>query len=496
MGLLISGPGGFTQMRRFTAFCLVLVMAMSTCPLALISPSFANDSGPPTIVAFSENHLVSVNDAVYAHHVEVSIAISDNGTIFAGWKNSETHNGPGARVSISKSVDGGDTWTWPYDMPMFGGAYTRQSDPWLVWHNGSIYYSYLEFSVAGEYFTQITVAKSNDYGNTWTPVKASCGDYFADKETMTIDSNGTIYIAYDDVDTSTNGNVTVRLSRSINGGETFQETSIIAEPEFYHLGPYLALEKEDNVFVAWTWAEGDPETGIGGNLYFDKSYDMGATFGKEEFINSDGNYSAYTIAGGRPAKTTLPLIMFDSTDRLYVLWADYREDSFDVYVRYSDDFGRNWSDRIRVNPTVAGDQWNPDMDIDSQGRLHIVYYDEQSGYYRPYYRVLSFTGSNRDVAGLTSPIVIANASTPSDFTRPGEYFAVRLDAQDVPQVVWSDGRNGEMDIYYAHGLTQSQVTTTTTTLQPNPLNLVLAIGVALFIVVCVVLIITLHHRMK
>jgi len=43
--------------------------------------------------------------------------------------------------------------------------------------------------------------------------------------------------------------------------------------------------------------------------------------------------------------------------------------------------------------------------------------------------------------------------TLSIFARPGEYMSIQLDQYDIPHVVWSDGRNNEMDIYYAYGLT-------------------------------------------
>ena len=86
------------------------------------------------ILAFSKGILLSTADTQYSHHVEPTLAISDDGTIFAGWKNANTHNGPGRRVSFSKSSDNGMTWTEPFDMPMFGGLTTGQSDPWLVWH--------------------------------------------------------------------------------------------------------------------------------------------------------------------------------------------------------------------------------------------------------------------------------------------------------------------------------------------------------------------------
>ncbi|MFX0108812.1 MAG: hypothetical protein ACFE7R_11040, partial [Candidatus Hodarchaeota archaeon] len=95
------------------------------------------------VTDFSQNVLLSTDDSNYEHHVEVSLAISDGGMLFAGWKNSATHNGGGLRVSFVRSSDGGDTWTQPFDMPMFEGANTRQSDPWLFWSNGTIYYAYL-----------------------------------------------------------------------------------------------------------------------------------------------------------------------------------------------------------------------------------------------------------------------------------------------------------------------------------------------------------------
>ncbi|MHA2242665.1 MAG: sialidase family protein, partial [Candidatus Thorarchaeota archaeon] len=132
---------------------------------------------PTEIQDFSQNILLSTDDSNYPHHVEVSMAISDNGTIFAGWKNAETHNGWGVRVSFAKSSDGGVTWTEPYDMPFLSDGEIGQSDPWLAWHDGCIYYAYLEYD--------ITVAKSNDYGATWTPIQASYGELIADKETIT-----------------------------------------------------------------------------------------------------------------------------------------------------------------------------------------------------------------------------------------------------------------------------------------------------------------------
>lgn len=432
-------------------------------------------SGVNEILGFSRNVLLSTNDNNYAHHVEVSMAISDDGILFAGWKNSETHYGGGARVSFVRSLDNGNSWSIPYDMPMYGELFTRQSDPWLYWKNGTLYYSYLEFEAeylndpSGDYLTQMTVAKSIDKGVSWAPVKATNNSYFADKETIVVDDNDIIYLAYDDVNIENSyGTATVKVTRSVDRGNSFEELAIIGEDKYF-LGPYINVNASNDIFIAWSWVP--PE---GGNIFFSKSTDKGTSFEEPKMINHDGNYSVVEA----PGKTTLPLIKFDSFNRLYLVWADKFDqvyDTFDVYLRYSDDSGETWSDRIRVNPSVQGNQWNPDVVIDLDGTLHIVYYHEINEYYRPYYRTLQFNGTNRDIPIFSDPIVIADSFTSSRFIRPGEYFAIQLDNDNIPHVVWTDGRNNELDIYYAKGLT------TLSLFISEPINVIVIISIIAFL---------------
>ncbi|MHA1962690.1 MAG: sialidase family protein, partial [Candidatus Thorarchaeota archaeon] len=418
---------------RYALILLLLVLGtpqsaaveMSTQPVAGQNAlSNGNEqTSTPEIQGFSQNILLSTDDTNYPHHVEVTMTISDNDTIFVGWKNAETHNGWGVRVSIVNSIDGGATWTEPFDMPFVSDGELGQSDPWLAWYNGCVYYAYLEYDV--------TVAKSCDYGATWTPIQATYADYIADKEIMAISSDGVVYVAYHDIDFFGNPeDVTRRLSRSIDGGNSYQEISVLGESGW---NPYVTVNSSNHVYVVWVLY-----TETGGNLYLHRSSDQGATFGDSQVINDDGDFCDFTFTDdGNPAKGTIPLIKFDNTGRLYVLWIDKYDqdtDSYDVYLRYSDDFGETWSQRHQVNPTTPGDQWNPDMDIGPDGKLHIVYYDEQSGQYRPYYRTMEFTGEQRDTPILSEPIPIADTYTSSDFTRPGEYFGICLDSNGIPHI--------------------------------------------------------------
>ncbi len=419
-----------------------------------ISSSESTQESSFQINGFSNNILLSTDDGNWNQHVEPTIAVGDNGTLFVGWKNADTHTGPGEHVSITKSIDKGVSWTAPFDMPMYNGLNTKQSDPWLFWHNQSIYYAYIEWEpeyfqyFTTDYLSQVTVAKSSGDITEWTTATASFGSYFADKETMYIDDNGTIYVVYDDADASIyEGNVTIRLTRSENAGESFQNISTIGVTSDGHLAPYIALNSENHIFIVSAWL--DIANG-GGNLYFTSSQDGGFTFENQRFINTDGNYSFYDSG-----KVTIPVIQFDQDDRLYLLWADVYENnthSIDIYLRYSDDFGETWSERFQVNPTTAGNQFMPDMDIDSDGNLHIVYYDAPTqGNFKLNYCLVNFTGENRDNPIFNTPIAIADEETSGDYSRPGDYLTIRLDQYNIPHVVWTDGRNNELDIYYAYG---------------------------------------------
>jgi hypothetical protein len=416
-----------------------------------------------TIIGFSRNILLSSLDTPYPHHVEPTLAISDTNTLFVGWKNAYEHNSGGVRVSYRFSTDNGRIWSFIGDMPMFNGVQTHQSDPWIVWSDNNFYYAYLEFSVDDEIitpFSQITVAKTDDSGTTWnSPVAGTYGDGFADKETMAIGPDGTIYVVYDDIADID----TVRLSRSTNGGNSFQETSILSSDDsFESLSPYITLSNSESIFVAWL--KFAPEASFG-DIYLDRSDNNGNTFTSEWDINQEGDYCSFTEARGKPAKVSIPVIRFDQFDRLYALWSDVSEPqrTWDVFLRYSDDYGSNWSPRIQINPKTIGNQWMPDMDIDKDGIIHIAYLDEQNSSYKPYYRNIRFHEYNRTEYSLSNTLAVAEENTSSKFTRPGDYLTVRVNSNNIPHVVWTDGRNNEMDIYYSHGIINSTIKTSITT---------------------------------
>lgn len=402
-------------------------------------------------IQFSTNVLLSVNDTIYPQHVEPTLDISPNNTIFVGWKNAYTHNSGGVRVSFTKSSDNGLTWTSPIDMPMFKGMFTSQSDPWIVFYNNTLFYTYLEFNPYSNNFTQITLAKSQNYGQSWKLIPASNGTGFADKETFTV-YNNTIYMTYDDI-----GNETLtKLTRSDDFGDSFKEISIIPDNNtFDYAAPYVTTNSSGAIYVAWLYVN---KTTNFGDVFIDYSTDKGVTFHNDTDINPDGNFGTALEYNGRPTKITLPVIKFDSKNRLYCLWSDlapYGTD-WNIFLKYSDDYGKTWSQRIPIDNQTVGNQWLGDFEIDSQNNLHVVYMSELNGWYKPYYSLITFKGSNYTIS---SPVPVANEYTSSDFVRPGDYLTIKVDSSNIPHVVWTDGRDYSLNIYYAHRIKQEQITT-------------------------------------
>ncbi len=439
---------------RFAAFLGILILMGTLIPSQTIG-----EENPDPILVFT-NVLVSTDEMNYLHQVEPTMTLGDQGEVFIGFKNAYTFDGGGERVSYVFSDDDGETFFPPVEMPYFNTSdLSIQSDPWMHYFNNTLYFLYLE---AGYEYSQMTMATSNTYGSSWNLVSATNASGFADKETFAIDSDGTIYLAYDDIVS----NVLVKLSTSVDGGDSFNDTTLVLNGSY--VGPYILPDRSnDNLYLAVTYLGDTPEKS---EIFFTRSEDNGKTWKDPVDINSASNGSWFTRgSSGRPAVVSLAAMEQDSTGRIWLAWEDtsanttYGGYDFNVWLSYSDDYGDTWSSRIMVNKFTEDKQWMPDIEIDSVGNVHLAYYDQSSvDTYSVKYRVLNTTSMT-----FGDEIIVSQTPTSSEFTRPGDYLTLKLDSDDVPHIVWSDGRDGEMDVYFGK-LVESTALSTTSTSTTTP----------------------------
>lgn len=184
-----------------------------------------------------------------------NVTVGEQGQVYIAWASSK-NTSPFNELSIgfAKSLNGGDSWNVNEAIYNCNGIFTSQLPPWNIrvngypWlavdksggaRNGWIYCVTNEknFPPAGS-DPDIILHRSSDGGNTWSAgirvnqdaVNNGKIQYFP---ALDVDANGGINIIYYDTRNSpTNDSVQVFLSRSQDGGNTWQDFLIAAE-KFY-----------------------------------------------------------------------------------------------------------------------------------------------------------------------------------------------------------------------------------------------------------------------
>ena len=128
----------------------------------------------------------------------------------------------------------------------------------------------------------------------------------------------------------------------------------------------VALASHDNTVVA-TWM--DKRNFLGGyDIYAAISHDAGITYGKNEIVQD-------MLGENQPQWH--PAIAINHRGVAYVAWDDPRDDSPDVWL--SRRLSNEWSEDQLVEPASGeGQQDNPSISFDPEGKLHIVWI-EQAG---------------------------------------------------------------------------------------------------------------------
>lgn len=419
-----------------------VVNAPGVNPVAISLPTSPNTFSPQSRLGFTAGD-----------QWEPSIAADRSGHVYVLYPQYSGVPGCSACASptmvLQMSSNRGVSWNSPAVMYP-GGSGGGQSDAQIAVDpvdGRTVYAAWLQ-----DRKSDIVVAKSSDFGATWSVVVADATNASTDKPLLAVRGQD-VYVGY-------NHTQKVWVSASHNGGATFQ--SYIVNPNG-KLGWSLAgggtVTPDGRVYFSWAGYEQNGGAKGAVNLYVSKSSNGGQTWSTNpiEVSGAPPDCSAYDCGwaylGAQITMTS------DAQGTLYTLWNSNATDKAPnrIYFSKSTDAGGSWSPRVDVSTAPQGSAHAfPAIAARGSGDVRISWMDTRAGtLWNTYYRRSTNGGSSWSAETDISTFVSGFSYVqPNGFNYPfGDYSEIDIDDQGKSHLVWGEGFNYDSpgSIWYSQG---------------------------------------------
>ena len=383
-------------------------------------------------------------------------------------------------TGYSYSTDGGQTFIDGGALPNLGGN-VNVGDPWLTSDSaGNMYFSTLTID-GPTGLLLVGVSKSTDGGKTWTgaatiPLAPNIAFAFADKEAITAGpGNGNLYVAWDDFnfDNANNFSLGMPVAHSTDGGQTWTtsyatnftfgpntgcsfQQEIGAQPFVMGGAVFVAAEqfKVDNPNC-------DPN---GGTFSLNEavfvSRDSGATWkaGATIPITPSTQIGAFVLAPSQLMRNIEFPTLAVFKGSLYMAWNDGGDGSGHSHIRLAQlDNSGNLVGSTSFVTSGTNDEAQPSLTGDSS--LHLTYYQISTDANGNGQLDVFISNTNNGNSWKTQRVT--SQSFPGVYTVPqfdpliafaymGDYIASVTDGQHV-YMAWGDNRDIVTDFLWPNG---------------------------------------------
>jgi hypothetical protein len=268
--------------------------------------------------------------------------------------------------------------------------------------NGDAYQ--ISLSVSADQLTSaILVSKSTDGGDTWseptTLIRETSAFSFNDKESITADPNNAnyVYAVWDrsrkpgeNADFNALHSFAFRgdpiFSRTTNAGASWEAPRKISptNANLFTIGNQIAVLPNGTLVDVFELGKGSGVQSSSNPFTQSllRSTDRGVTWSRVIDIATDQSVAVLDPDTGQPVRAGegLPDVAVDSaTGTLYVVWSDGRFSGGahdDVALSRSTDGGLTWSAPVKVNRTTNGAAaFTPSVHVAADGTVAVTYYD-------------------------------------------------------------------------------------------------------------------------
>ena len=350
-------------------------------------------------------------------------------------------------MTLVISDDNGATWQAPRGISPHT---TGQFDPQIMVDPNdrrTVYAAWLQ-----NRNTDAVVAKSVDFGQSWSLVIADRGSEDADKPILAVRGSD-VYVAF-------NRLRRIRVASSHDGGVTFASSEVNPALIFMRsIAGGATVDPAGNVHLAWAGYR-QRERARGGVLLFtSRSADGGRTWITTLMDGSSAppDCSAFHCEWGYlGAQITLAS---DAAGTLYALWNSGVGDKSRerIYFASSTTGGETWSPKAGVSLAAPGvEHAFPALVAGSAGDVRIAWMDTRNRpLWNTYYRSSTNGGATWSAElKISSYVPGYRYIRLKGFSFPfGDYFEMDIDNQGRTQAVWGEGLNFRSpgSIWYGHG---------------------------------------------
>jgi len=268
-----------------------------------------------------------------------------------------------------------------------GGNYLRTSDPWLsLGADGTVFASAI--STAGGTFTPgsrnaVLVSRSADGGRTWSDPATLILDgeaFFNDKESVTADPADArfVYAAWDRL--APDGSGASYFARSTDGGATWETPRVIDDPGAgaQTIANLVRVLPDGTLVCMLARLVGDEDRVTDAAIEVVRSRDRGATWSAPIRVAAMQALGARDPVTGHAIRdgSILAQMAVAPDGSLAIAWQDGRftgaRDA--IALARSTDGGLTWSAPVRVNPDASTTAFTPQVHVRSDGTIGVGYY--------------------------------------------------------------------------------------------------------------------------
>ena len=357
-------------------------------------------------------------------------------------------------IALVVSDDNGVSW---HPSPALLPFSTGQFDPQIAVDpvdRQTVYASWMQNNKR-----DIIVARSLDFGRTWSFSWAERGREDTDKPVLTV-RGADVYIGF-------NHEENFFVASSHDAGQTF--TTVQINPNTapgWSLAGGATVDPAGNVYFGWTaYARYEMPTHPV-RVYISRSSDGGHTF-STLLLDISGAPPDCEAQGCETGFLGAQIALAsDAAGALYALWNAGAANGGPerIYFSSSTTAGANWSERVAVSKAAPGTEHSfPAIVAGVAGEVRIAWMDAretEAGHpnrplWNTYYRTSTNGGATWNAeTRLSGPAAGYDYILPAGFRFPfGDYFGLAIDSDGATHAVWGEGRDYRSpgSIWYTHG---------------------------------------------